>query len=1187
MVIYDSYLRKVGEYMEQELEFPLAYSSFIRKKDAAYDGDPNGDYVMAEDVNELQESLERLEQVVGVEELDNPVSTELKKKVDKDAISDFGSPLFINYNGSSISTYDTIEKRISAFSYIPHVMIKKETSSTFDYFIQEVKRSGTLLYGIINCSGATANAIEADIDWFKSKGFYGIVFSNFGFENGLTRSLQNTVLQYAHTKGLVAIVTGEIETTLFNKPHAKNPLQEDLHTAKGDIYLAQDIFIVNGAKNDPSVITNQLINLNKAQQEKGVQVFVEDVADTSTDNGPNYLYGKLLSTLYNLDGYSLAPKSRYALNEKVEKYIHGFELGQWKTQSPIYVEDTTSVSRTFSKGNIVFDKVKNECFVEGVGLAPTLYTWQDKQIPGTAVDLKTSDYDDGVVNAIVKAINEHDELIHYSKIDGLNADGSTPDVIKDIVIRAINNSPAAVLKNPPNGYDEVAGNNFIHGGVIDWIDAGSIKTGTLNIDHIKANIIEAINAYIGTARIDSARIGELSADHIAANVVDAINIYATNASIEHAKINNAVIGELSAEHIQASVVEAINLYAGNATIDSAKIGILEADKITTNVIKAINAYVGNAVIDSAKIGTLEASHIKGMVIDAINLYAGSAKIESAQIGALKAENIEAGLIEAFKVSATSGQFDNLQAAVIDAINASVQNAFINGALIEKGSIGNVQIAEGSITDAQIVDLTANKIKSGTIDTGQVTLQGKNGHLRITGNRLQVFDDQEVPVERVSIGDVDVDGSLYGLRVRGADGKTVLYDENGVYSEGITDGAITNPKIKEGAIDGDKHIAANTISADKLVAETITAREIKAKSITANEIMANAITASSGIIAKGAIGTAEIADASIVDAHIKELNASKITAGSIQMTSRNMLSNASFKKGFLDWTVDPRFNIAEVNEINKLNGSNSIHIVTLNLSTQPYYSVYSNYFPASEGESYSASVYVMTKDLNSYQGKQPTVRLEYYNDTDRLSYKYTTAQLTGTDTWVRISVTDKAPAGTTRVRFRLCTPQNGDTYYARPMLQKGTIVTEWTGDGSFMSEDGIYTGELNAEQIVAGKIKAELIEVGADTNFQDGYSPDDLREEMENRIPYRVEIISTNGLMFRRNTVNTTLKATVYRGPENVTDQIDASNFVWKRVGADGEDDALWNAAHKGMKSVTITKDDVYQRATFLCEILDS
>lgn len=36
-------------------------------------------------------------------------------------------------------------------------------------------------------------------------------------------------------------------------------------------------------------------------------------------------------------------------------------------------------------------------------------------------------------------------------------------------------------------------------------------------------------------------------------------------------------------------------------------------------------------------------------------------------------------------------------------------------------------------------------------------------------------------------------------------------------------------------------------------------------------------------------------------------------------------------------------------------------------------------------------------------------------------------------------------------------KNGDSYFCRPMLQKGNIVTEWTGDGSFMTEDGFTQG----------------------------------------------------------------------------------------------------------------------------------
>lgn len=1171
--------------MEKELIFPVPYSEFVRKKDAQYDGDPNGDYVMSEDVNEIQESIEQIERVINFKELGSTVSAELNKKVDKASISDFGSPLFVGYRGASINTYDSIEKRINAFSYIPHVMINKEESTNFNFFVDEVKKSGTLLYGIINYPNVVLNNIEADITWFESKGFHGILLSNFGFENRWNRSQQNQILQYIHAKGMAAVITGEIETTLFNKPHKNNPQQVDLKTSKDDIYLAQDVFVLNGAKNNPIVIPSVVFNLNKAQKERGIQIFVEDTADASNDNNKLYLYGKMLSTLYNLDGYSLVPQSRYALNEKVERYLHGFELGKWKAQNPVYVEEATATSRSFSKGSLVFDKVKNECYIKGVGLSPSIYTWQDKQVPGSAIDFASAIYGSEGVETLVDAINDSNHLIHYSKIDGLTGSGATPDSIKDTVIRAINNSPAAVSKNGPGGYDAMAGNEFLHGGVIDYIDAGSIKSGILNIDHIKTNIIEAINAYIGTAKINTAFIGELSADHIAANVIDAINIYAKNISAESALIDNAVIGELKAENIQAAVIKAVNLYAGEAVIDSAKIGQLDADHIKAAVIEAINASIETAVIDSAKIGTLTASHIKGMVVEAINLYAGQAKIDAAQIGALKAENISAGLIEALEISAGSADFDRLQASVIEAINASIEHAFIDGAIIGEGTVDSAQIADASITDAKIVSLTAAKIKAGTIDTSLVTLQGPGARLKITNNRLQVFDDQATPIERISLGDVNGDGSEFGFRVRGADGTTILLDHNGVREEGITDGAITNKKIEDGAVDNDK-VLQNSLQGDRLVVDAITAREIAAKSVNANHLQVGAIVAGSGVIERGAIGEAEIAQASITDAHIKTLSANKVTAGSIQMTSRNLLSNATFRKGTIDWTLDSSFSTSEVSEIVRLNTTNSLHLFTTGKPLQNS-SAYSKFVPASVGENYSASVYVLTKNLSAYDGGHPRIEIEYYNESARITSKITTSILTGNDIWQRISVTEIAPAGTTRVRLRIYHPKNGDSYFCRPMLQKGNIVTEWTGDGSFMTEDGFYTGELHANQITAGKIKAGMVQIGPDTQFEPGYSPGELLQEIEKRTPYRVEIISTNGMFFKQGVVSTTLKAQVYKGSTDVTSHLQNNQFLWRRVDKDGNEDIPWNQAHAGLKEVPITRQDLKQRATFLCQIINN
>lgn len=141
------------------------------------------------------------------------------------------------------------------------------------------------------------------------------------------------------------------------------------------------------------------------------------------------------------------------------------------------------------------------------------------------------------------------------------------------------------------------------------------------------------------------------------------------------------------------------------------------------------------------------------------------------------------------------------------INGDLLFNKINANHIQAGTIvaGSTIIANGAIGSAQISKVSADKLDAGVIDTAKITIAGANGNLKLKGNRLQVFEGIGIEqYERVSLGDVNNDGSVYGLRVRGADGNTILYDENGVYREGITDGSITNDKIGDDAnIDGGK------------------------------------------------------------------------------------------------------------------------------------------------------------------------------------------------------------------------------------------------------------------------------------------------------------------------------------------------------------------------------------------------
>lgn len=88
-------------------------------------------------------------------------------------------------------------------------------------------------------------------------------------------------------------------------------------------------------------------------------------------------------------------------------------------------------------------------------------------------------------------------------------------------------------------------------------------------------------------------------------------------------------------------------------------------------------------------------------------------------------------------------------------------------------------------------------------------------------------------------------------------------------------------------------------------------------------------------------------------------------------------------------------------------------------------------------------------------------------------------------------------------------------------------------------------------------------------------------------PYDVDIISANGLLFKNGVIQTTLTAVVYRGEDNVTEQLDANQFRWTKINADGSLDKTWNTIHAGgTKSITVTSEDIYRRATFNCDIVE-
>ena len=218
-------------------------------------------------------------------------------------------------------------------------------------------------------------------------------------------------------------------------------------------------------------------------------------------------------------------------------------------------------------------------------------------------------------------------------------------------------------------------------------------------------------------------------------------------------------------NLDAEVARITNLNVLNANIQN-----LKANKADILDLNAINAKVGTLEVNKADITQLNAQSAK---ID--DLYANKATVKDLEANTGKITTLES----------RAGSIEHILAGNIGAENIKAKAI----------TAGSGIIADGAIGDAQISNLSASKLRAGAIDTSLVTVAGADGKLNITGNRLQVINNG---LERVALGDIKRDGSVFGLVVRGEDGKTVLLDQSGVRNAGITKGAIDDSKVADDA-----------------------------------------------------------------------------------------------------------------------------------------------------------------------------------------------------------------------------------------------------------------------------------------------------------------------------------------------------------------------------------------------------
>ena len=193
---------------------------------------------------------------------------------------------------------------------------------------------------------------------------------------------------------------------------------------------------------------------------------------------------------------------------------------------------------------------------------------------------------------------------------------------------------------------------------------------------------------------------------------------------------------------------------------------------------------------------------------------------------------------------------------------------------------------------------------------------------------------------------------------------------------------------------------------------------------------------------------------------------------------------------------------------------------------------------------------------------------------------------------------------------LCIRASDGNYYRIDVNADGTVeatlttVTEdeisqgHTDAGRVILATDITAENLSAANIYAtyalvNKIDAARIDVGqlfAQQAFIDQLNTMDIRANgflqmmVGDATVWRVEITSSNADVLTDGS-STTLSARVYQGAIERTGEIAAACFRWRRSGDDPNADAIWNEAHRGVKSVVISGGDVRYNAVYSCDVL--
>ena len=334
--------------MSDELIYPANYTEFTPKVNATYDGDANGDYVMAEDINQLQEAIERVEQAIGLYSSGNKTINERIKEIA--SVQELRTPEH-NYFYPTFPLSDTTNT-IQNLARFPKVSLAPSTTTLA--LIPKIQIQGTKVYLTLDTGSDvfTNKDAETYAKQYKAAGIDGIVLYNFGkFQT--SRAVENSIIQAIRNLELDIIIHSSEWDKLLSSEKVDQYNPEKVQLSLGD---DTTLMIPNFAYYGKRQYFGSEMDLKMAPFLEVRKKFNTPLVGISqVDNQTQYSYAQMYGLLYSLDGIYFGP---WEFQQTSEETIYNFPkyLGSWQTEDPIIFSTETSIERVIKGGKLVVNK---------------------------------------------------------------------------------------------------------------------------------------------------------------------------------------------------------------------------------------------------------------------------------------------------------------------------------------------------------------------------------------------------------------------------------------------------------------------------------------------------------------------------------------------------------------------------------------------------------------------------------------------------------------------------------------------------------------------------------------------------------------------------------------------------------------------------------------------------------------